>query len=73
MNGLFDLGALTEEKFGEIIRLKRKKKAMTQERLSEVVGISDAYLRDIESGRSTVGWTTWIKLCKALDIDFFNI
>ena len=58
-----------KRQFGKIIRAGRKKKKLTQERLSELTGITQAYLRDIEHGNSTVTWIIWLRLCTVLDLD----
>lgn len=59
--------------FGELIKLKRKQKQFTQEELSELVGITDVYLRDLERGSYTATWIICLRLCDALDIDIRDI
>ncbi len=59
--------------FGELIRMKRKQKQFTQEELSELVGITDVYLRDLEHGSYTATWIICLRLCDALDIDIHDI
>lgn len=58
-----------QKKFGTIIRNGRIKKQITQERLSELTGITVVYLRDIENGHYTATWIIWLKLCTLLDLD----
>lgn len=58
-----------QTEFGELIRAKRKQKKLTQEELSELAGITDVYLRDLERGSYTATWIICLKLCTVLDID----
>lgn len=58
---------------GEIIKSKRKQKNLTQEELSEIVGITEVYLRDLERGSYTATWIICLKICAALDIDLSDI
>lgn len=64
----FDDEALKRE-FGTIIRDRRIKKQLTQERLSELTGITEVYLRDLEYGNYTVTWIIWLRLCTVLELD----
>lgn len=58
-----------QTELGELIREKRKQKRLTQEELSELAGITDVYLRDLERGSYTATWVICLKLCTVLDID----
>lgn len=66
-------GRKIQAEFGELIRTKRKQKKLTQEELSEIVGITDVYLRDLERGSYTATWVICLKLCTVLDIDLRDI
>ena len=57
------------EAFGEMLHVSRIEKRITQKNLSEMAGISDVYLRDVENGHYTATWVIWLKLCTVLDID----
>ena len=57
------------EAFGEMLHVSRIEKNITQKNLSEMAGISDVYLRDVENGHYTATWVIWLKLCTVLDID----
>lgn len=46
---------------------------MTQEQLSELAGITDVYLRDLERGSYTATWIICLRICAALDIDIREI
>lgn len=59
--------------FAAIAHEKRKQNKITQERLSEVVGITDVYLRCIESGKNAPNWIVWLKICTALGVDISEI
>lgn len=57
------------ENFGMMLREKRIQKNLTQERVSELAGITDVYLRDLERGKYSATWIIWLRLCTILDID----
>lgn len=59
--------------FAAIAYEKRRKNKITQERLSEIIGITDVYLRCIESGKNAPNWIIWLKLCTALGVDVSEI
>lgn len=62
-----------QAELGEQIKAKRKQKHITQEELSELAGITDVYLRDLERGSYTATWVICLKICTALDIDIRDI
>lgn len=62
-----------DKTFGAIVRSKRKKLEISQERFSELVGISTVYCRDIEIGKSRPNWVIWMKICAVLEIDINSI
>ncbi|MDE7362988.1 MAG: helix-turn-helix transcriptional regulator [Oscillospiraceae bacterium] len=66
-----DDSALKKE-FGTIIRTARQRKKMTQEKLSELTGITEVYLRDLEYGNYTATWIIWLRLCTVLDVDIIK-
>lgn len=72
MRKKFDERAIKSE-LGETIKNKRKQKRLTQEELSEIVGITEVYLRDLERGSYTATWIICLKICAALDIDLKEI
>jgi len=55
--------------FGRLLTRLRREHNLTQEKLSELTGISDVYLRKIERGKCSAAWTIWLSLCTALDVD----
>ena len=62
-----------QAEFGEMIKTRRKQKKLTQEELSELAGITDVYLRDLERGSYTATWVICLRICTALDIDLKDI
>lgn len=61
------------KEFGTILREKRMQKNLTQEKLSELAGITDVYLRDLERGSYSATWLIWLRLCTILEIDISKI
>lgn len=59
--------------FGALVREKRIKKNMTQETLSELVDITDVYLRDIEKGAYKPTWIIWLRICTCLGIEIEDV
>ena len=62
-----------KQEFAAIAHEKRLKNKITQEKLSEMIGITDVYLRCIESGKNAPNWIIWLKLCTALGVDISEI
>jgi transcriptional regulator with XRE-family HTH domain len=61
--------SLNYEKLGVRIREARKSKSYTQEKLSELVGISPNYLSRIETNNGgVVSLPTLVKICNALGV-----
>ena len=58
-----------KNKFGKRIQQIRKSKHMTQEKLSELVGIDTPNLSNIERGKKFVTAETLEKIAKALDVN----
>lgn len=54
------------------IKYFRSLKNLTQEKLSEISGISKDYLSEIERGKKTPGIKRLIKIAEALDIDVYK-
>ena len=59
--------------FGKIVRYKRKQMKISQEKLSELAGISTVHCRNIELGKHRTSWVTWVKLCTVLEIDMNSL
>lgn len=59
--------------FGSILKNKRLQLGITQEKLAELVGISNVYCRDLEKGKSRSNWVIWLKICVVLKIDIYAV
>lgn len=55
--------------FATAIRDLRRNKQMTQLALAERAGVSNKWISDVESGRSSLRFTTVLALLDALDVD----
>lgn len=64
---MYNAALLSE--FGAIVHKSRTEKGYTQEWLSELAGITDVYLRNLECGSCTATWVIWLKLCTILSIN----
>lgn len=53
---------------GQRIRSERKKLAMTQEKIAEMIGVSDAYIGQIERGERSLTLDTLIDLANILGV-----
>lgn len=53
---------------GENIRIERLRRRLSQERLSEMAGITPQYLSHIENGKVNPSVIIIYKICKALDL-----
>jgi len=62
-----------EQKFAEMMRARRLKMGLSQEKLAELVGISAAYCRKIEKGKHSPTWHIWLKICMLLNLDVAEI
>lgn len=54
-------------KLGNRIRAARSEKKYTQEKLSEITGISQAHIGHIETGKTKVALPTLVKIANALE------
>jgi len=55
--------------FGRRLRLLRKAKGLTQEKLAELSGLDRTYVPQAESGSRNVSLLTVDKLARALEVD----
>jgi transcriptional regulator with XRE-family HTH domain len=53
---------------GQRLRNERKKLAMTQEKIAEMIGVSDAYIGQIERGERSLTLDTLINLANKLGV-----
>jgi transcriptional regulator with XRE-family HTH domain len=61
-------GAILENIFGERLKLFRKFKNITQEKLAEMIDIDTRQIVRLESGESLPSLSTLLKLCEAFGI-----
>ena len=52
---------------GKRIAARRRSLGMTQNKLAEILGISNNHLSSIETGKQSPSFEKFIKLCEALD------
>lgn len=53
---------------GERIRVARNRRKITQEKLSEIAGLSQNFISQLESGRKTPSLFTILKISRALSV-----
>ena len=61
------------ERFGEAVKILRKRNKMTQDKLAGKAGVSKKYLREIEKGKHSVGLELMIRLCNAMEVNKFEL
>ena len=55
--------------FGMMMKNKREQLNLSREKMSELVGISTVYCRNIEIGKNCPTWKIWLKICSVLDLN----
>ena len=55
-----------------LIRQKRQEKVISQNQLAKLVGISQPYMNQIETGVRNPTLPTLMKICEILDISLFG-
>ncbi len=60
--------ATPQRRFGEVVRVERKRQNLTQEELAHRAGISAVFMSDIERGIENATLETIAKLAKALGV-----
>lgn len=56
-------------KLGHIIKYARDKKGITQEKLAEMVGVTQTTIASLECGTANLRFMNYYNIGKALDID----
>ena len=54
-----------------VIRKKREKLKMSQYKLAKLVGITQSFMNEIESGKKSPSIEVFFRICEALDIRVF--
>lgn len=58
---------------GKRIQEKRKKKNITQERLSEIIDVSPSYISEIERGSSICSLAVLVNIAEILEMNLDNL
>ena len=61
------------KKFGRNVRLYRKKKKLSQEKLAELANLHRTYIGQVESGKRNVALKNIAKLAKALGVSIKDL
>ena len=61
------------KKFGKNVKIERIKKDLTQEQLSEILGVNANYIACIECGRQNMSLGKINELAQALNVDIENL
>jgi len=54
-----------------VIRNTREKKGLSQYKLAKMVGITQSFMNEIESGKKSPSIEVFFRICEALDIKVF--
>lgn len=57
--------------YREIIKKHRKQMGLSQNQLAKKVGIVQAFMNEIESGKKNPSLEVFFRICEALDIKLF--
>ena len=59
--------------YRELIRKKREEKGLSQNQLSKLLGISQPYMNQIETGARNPTFPLMMKICEVLEISMFEV
>lgn len=62
-----------DKRIGENIKLLRKSRGMSQEKLGEALGVTFQQVQKYEKGTNRVAISTGLKICKALGVNITDI
>lgn len=57
--------------YREVIRKKRESVGLSQYKLAKLVGITQSFMNEIESGKKSPSVEVFFRICEALDIRIF--
>ena len=57
--------------YKEIIKKKRLEKNLSQSQLAKIIGITQPFMNEIESGRKKPSLDVLVQICEVLDIRLF--
>lgn len=60
------------EDYKALIKKKREERGLSQNKLSKILGISQPYMNQIESGARNPTFPLMIKICEILEIPLFG-
>lgn len=61
------------KRFGKNVKIERIKKDLTQEKFSEILGVSANYIACVENGRQNMSLGKILELANALDVNIENL
>ena len=64
---------MNKTNYRELIREKRKVKGISQLQLSKLLGISQPYMNQIETGARNPTFPLMMKICEVLEISMFEV
>jgi transcriptional regulator with XRE-family HTH domain len=67
------MGEKSLDAFGPVLRRLRHEKNLTQDKLSEMVGVASPYISMLESGHNYPNLAMVFKLADALDVEAWEI
>ena len=59
--------------YRDLIRKKREEKGLSQNQLSKLLGISQPYMNQIETGARNPTLPLMMKICEVLEISMFEV
>lgn len=59
--------------YRDLIREKREEKGLSQNQLSKLLGISQPYMNQIETGARNPTFPLMMKICEVLEISMFEV
>lgn len=59
------------EDYRKVIRNKREKIGWSQYKLAKVIGITQSFMNEIESGKKSPSIEVFFRICEALEIKVF--
>ena len=65
----FKVDDAVQKDFAAVVKTARKERYMSQDEISEYVGISRTYYSELESGHRRCSLLNALKICAVLDID----
>lgn len=59
------------EDYRKVIRSKREKMGWSQYKLAKIIGITQSFMNEIESGKKSPSIDVFFRICEALEIKVF--